>query len=235
MLILDTYSSVTDEPSGSPFCVKAMCLLHMSGLEWKPRFLNDPSRAPKKKLPVLHDGASAIADSEFIRQYLEDKHGIDFDVGLNDEQKAISRLAIRTFDEHFYFAILSNRWMEEANWQNVKKAFFSDLPVPLKVFVPGLVRRNIRKALDGHGFGRHSVDEQLLRAKQDVDAVAALLGDNNFLFGSDPSAADASVVPGLRSACRLDPLMPLSHYVMKNDRLMAYLDRAKEAIYPQLI
>ena len=67
MLELITYKPAFSEPSGSPFCVKAMCLLRMSGLDWTPDFDADPRKAPISKLPVLRDGTRRIADSNALK------------------------------------------------------------------------------------------------------------------------------------------------------------------------
>lgn len=234
MLILDTFVRAFGEPSASPFCTKAMCLLEMSNLEWKPRYISDPSKAPKKKLPVLHDGTSTIADSEFIRIHLENKYNIDFDSGLSKQQKAASYMIIRAMDEHMYFLILSARWTNEESWQNIKKLFFGKMPFPLKLFVPNLVRKDVIKTLNAQGVGRHSNEEQLIRAKQDIDAISDLLGKNKYLFGDKPSAADASAIPILRVALCLKPKAPISEYIEANKTLLAYLERGKKQLYPKL-
>lgn len=232
-MILDIFGTISEEPSASPFCNKTICLLEMGNFDYELRILSDPRKAPKLKFPVLHDGDKAVADSEFIRRYLEEERSADFDKGLNDNQKAISRMVIRAMDEHFYFILLSNRWMEEKNWEHVKNGFFDSLPFPLKQILPGVVRKDLKKALHGQGIGRHSFDEQLYRAKQDIDSIVELLGKNKFLFGKSPTAADASVVPMLRSAINLVPKLPLSNHILEHKTLMAYLDRGKDAMYPK--
>ncbi|MFK7901464.1 MAG: glutathione S-transferase family protein [Nitratireductor sp.] len=233
MMILDTFKTITDEPTATPFGAKAMCLLEMGGFEWEFNFKDAPNKAPKQKFPVLHDGDKSIADSEHIRMYLEDTYGVDFDSNLSNDQKAVSRAVIRMIEEHFYFIVMSHRWEDEANWQNVKKGFFGGMPAPLKWFVPKIVRGNVSKTLNGQGMGRHTRGEQLVKAKQDIDAIIQLLGKQDFLFGNDPSAADASVVASFRNAVRLDPILPLSDYILENKTLMAYLERGKDAMYPK--
>lgn len=234
MLILETYKSAFNESSASPFCVKAMCLLKIAELEWEPKYIENPSKAPKQKLPVLQDGSTTIADSEFIRIHLEEKYGIDFDSQLSIEQKAMSRMVIRALDEHFYFLVVSARWTNEDSWQYLKQKFFGGMPFPLKMIVPNIVRKGVLKMLNGQGIGRHSVQEQLTKAKQDIDAIAELLGDNKFLFGNNPSAADASAIPILRAALSLSPKQPISNYIENNKALLAYLERGKKQLYPKL-
>lgn len=232
MIILDTYQGAFGEPSASPFCVKAMCLMEMSNLKWEAKYISNPSKAPKQKLPVMHDGSTTIADSEFIRIHLEEKYKIDFDSHLSSEQKAISRMIIRALDEHFYFLVVSARWTNEESWLNLKQIFFGQLPFPVKLFVPKIVRKGVIKMLNAQGVGRHNFAEQLTKAKQDVDAIAQLLGDSKFLFGDKPSAADASAIPMLRAALYLKPSQEISAYIEKNKKLFAYLERGKKHLYP---
>lgn len=233
MLELITYSDNLGEPSDSPFCTKVMCLLQLSGLEWKAKATGDPRKAPKNKLPVLVDGETAIADSEQIREHLETAYDVDFDAGLSDEQKAVSRMVIRAMDEHLYFAIVHDRWMVDKNWAVLSHAFFGKIPFPMNKIVPGMVRKQVKGQLMGQGMGRHSVDEQFERVKKDIDAVKVLVGKNAFLFGKNPSAADASAVAMLRGASVAPHRTRLSGYVLDNSGLMAYLDRGKAAMYPK--
>ncbi|MEO1920221.1 MAG: hypothetical protein ABGW81_11065 [Paracoccaceae bacterium] len=53
MLTLSTYYKAYGEPSASPFGIKAIFLLQLSGLEWKLKYNNDPGKTPKGKMPVL--------------------------------------------------------------------------------------------------------------------------------------------------------------------------------------
>ena len=75
MLILHTFGPAFGLPDPSPFCMKAMALLKMSGLEHQC-VSGDPRKAPKGKLPCLVDGDATIADSTFIRWHLEEKYAL---------------------------------------------------------------------------------------------------------------------------------------------------------------
>jgi len=70
MMQLQTFGPAFGQPDASPFCVKAMCLLHMGSVNWQPVPGTDARKAPYQKLPVLVDGNEVIADSDNIRQYL---------------------------------------------------------------------------------------------------------------------------------------------------------------------
>lgn len=232
MLKLISFPPALDEPSASPFCVKAMCLLQASGQAWQPKFTNDPRKAPNRKLPLLIDGADSIPDSDGIRAYFENRYGVDFDEGLTAEQRATSRAIIRMVEEHTYFVAIANRWLNDANWNVLKDIFFGKMKMPLRAFVPNMVRKSTRAQITAQGTARHSVTVQTQRAEQDIAALKTLLGDKPFLFGDAPTAADMSVVPIFRAILTAPTQTDLRDLVMNDPTLVDYLDRGKDAMYP---
>ena len=233
MLKIQAYAPVFGEPSGSPFCVKAMCLLELSGQDWSYVRTDDPRKAPKGKLPVLEMNAQLVADSDDIRDYLERTYDIDFDNGLSAHERAISRSVIRMVEEHIYFALSCDRWLHDGNWQHVKKAYFAKMPPIVGGLITNAIRKQVINANRGQGMGRHSPKERFLRVKKDIDALEELLGDQSFLFGDFTTAADVSVVTML-NACAAAPVpTELSQYINQNNKLCAYLKRGREAFYPK--
>jgi glutathione S-transferase len=209
-----------------------MCLMELAGQPWKPKFTPDPRKAPKAKLPVLVDGDKTIADSDQIRDYLESTYAIDFDAGLDDTQRATSRAVIRMMEEHTYFAVVCDRWMNDGNWAHLRKAYFGHLPFPLF----GLITRQVRKQAAGQvknqGMGRHSEEERFARVVKDVDSITALLAGKPFLFGDKPTAADLSAVPFLRAGAGTPEATQLSRRINDDANLTAYLERGMAAFYP---
>lgn len=232
MLKLVVYPALFGEPSASPFCVKAMGLLKLAGLSYSIEATDDPRKAPKAKLPVLQDSGAVIADSDQIRDHIEKTLGLDFDEGLDPAQQAVSRAVIRMMEEHLYFAIVCDRWINDDNWAHVKRTFFTGIPVPLKGLVTNYVRKQARAQLHGQGMGRHNKDERFERVRKDISAIVTLLGEKPFLFGDKPSAADISVVAMLRAAMVAPVATDLSSFIAGNATLTRYLDRGREAIYP---
>lgn len=56
MITLITYAPAFGQVAASPFCVKAIWLLNMSGQKWQREDSMDPRRMPKQKLPVIRVG-----------------------------------------------------------------------------------------------------------------------------------------------------------------------------------
>lgn len=232
MMKLTVYPPAFGEISGSPFAAKAICLMEMSGVPYELDVNPDPRKAPKKKLPVLVDGTKAIPDSDQIRDYLEAQYSVDFDAGLSDTQKAVSRMVIRAFEENVYFALVASRWMDDARWAVTKTAFFEGMPPVIGGLIARMVRKNNVATCMAQGMGRHSEAEQVTRVSKDIMAFATLLGDTPFLHGDTPTGADATAVTMLRAMAAFPMANPLSDLVLRNDALMAYCERGKDAMYP---
>jgi glutathione S-transferase len=228
-----TYPANFTEPTGTPFGIKVMCLFKMAKLDWEPEFVSDPRKAPNAKFPVLDDEGTIVPDSDTIRSYLEKKHDLDFDEGLNKQQRAVSRALIRMVEEHLYFAIIYDRWKNEDNWVLVKKAFFGHMPFFLFPLITRAVHKHSMASLNGQGLGRHNYDEMLAKAGKDIQAVKDFLGDQHYLFGDKPTAADASVIPILRTIATSPASSKLKDLIIKDTGLMAYLDRGKKELYPE--
>lgn len=233
MLALTVYHPAFGEPTGSPFTNKALCLLERSGQPYTVKHTNDPRKAPKAKLPVLTHKGKLISDSDDIRDHLEQSFGIDFDAGLDAQQRAVSRAIIRMVEENIYFALLCDRWMDGANWPTVKAEFFGGMPFPLKLFVPGLVRKSTIAQAKAQGMGRHSPAERVARVRKDFSALSTLLGQQNFLFGDAPTGADFSAVPMLRALNSFPGTTPMKEAMLGFKDLAPYLERGKAALYPQ--
>lgn len=234
-MILTAYASHFGEPSGSPFCVKAICLLEVAGAQWQLSKNVDPRKAPKQKLPTLTDNGKTIADSDAIREYLEEAFDMDFDDGLSAEQRAISRAFIRMIEENLYFGIVCDRWINDENWPHIRKAYFSEIPKLINGFITKKIRQQAIGSTMGQGMGRHSEQERFERCKKDIDAIATLLGDKPFLFGTTPKAADISAIPFLRAMAGAPVATLSSRYINAHDTLPAYLQRGKDAFYPNKI
>lgn len=232
MLKLITYPAAFGAPSASPFGVKAMCFLEMARAEWEMGSRADPRKAPKGKLPMLIDGDRQIPDSEDIRIYLEQTFSVDFDEGLSPGQRAVSRAVIRMCDEHLYFALVCDRWLNDANWEVVREEFFGMIPKLMRGFITKKIRQQVRASMHAQGMGRHSVEERLARADMDIKAIMVLVGDKPFLFGDAPTAADASAAPMLAAMAGSPTETPLRNRVSNDAPLVAYLERVAEALYP---
>jgi glutathione S-transferase len=184
------------------------------------------NKAPKGKLPYIReDDGLIVADSSFIRIHLENRYGINFDRSLSPSEKATALAYERLCEEHLYWAIVHDRWINDENFNAGPRNYFNAVPALLRPLVIAKVRRDIRRSLLAQGLGRHTAEERLHLATADIDALAAFLGNKPFLMGDDPCGADASV-----ASCVLNVLCthfntPLRAAAEKHQNLVAYRDR----------
>ena len=230
MITLHTFAAGFGEFSYSPFCTKAAYLLNMSGTQWARNDMHDPRKMPYGKLPAIAlDDGTIVPDSDNIRIHLEGL-GRDFDEKLTVREKGTSRAFIRMAEEHMYWHQVYDRWGDEANWAIIRKEYFAFLPALVRGFVTTKLRKDLMKTMHGLGLGRLTVQERLARIEPDLQAITAHLGEQQFLFGDTPTAADASVGAILGGIIGAPVPTPLSRRVAHDPILSAYTDRCRDAM-----
>lgn len=232
MLTLHSFGPGFGLPDPSPFCMKAMMLLEMAGLDFQ-REDADLRKAPKGKAPYLVDDGAVIADSTFIRHHLEKKYKFDFDEGLDDAQRGIAWAFEKMCEEHLYWAIVHSRWVRDDNFFAGPVRFFETVPALMRPLVVKLVRRQIRRDLRGQGFGRHSEAEIVELAGYSIASLAALLADKPYLMGDKPCGADASVHATVAGLLCEQFDTPLVRMAANHSNLVDYRDRLMEQYYPE--
>jgi len=233
MITLYTFGPAFGVPDPSPFCMKALMLLKMAGLEFKTEPA-DLRKAPKGKAPYMDDNGTRIADSTFIRFHLESTYGIDFDAGLSEAERATAWAFEKLCEDNLYWAIVHSRWLNDENFQAGPVQFFKTVPALMRPFVVSFVRRQVRRNLKGQGFGRHSEAETGVLATRGIDHLAAFLGDKPYLMGDRPCGADAIVLATVASLlCDLFE-SPLLGATAKHKNLVAYRDRLMVQYFPDL-
>lgn len=230
MLQLHVFGPFFGLPDASPFCIKALTLMKMSGLDFETRQMSF-KQAPKGKAPYLKDGELLVGDSHFIQRHLETAHGVDFSGGYDAAALARGWAVTRMMEEHFYFIEANIRWARDENFYKGPYRFFGGVPAPVRKLVAGIVRRKVLKSHHGQGIGRHSDAQRLELAKGDLDAVEAMLEGNNFLLGFRPCAADAAVFGQIWGAeCDFFD-SELGDYIRSRPVLMSYSRRMQQLYF----
>jgi glutathione S-transferase len=231
MLKLHIFGPYFGLPDGSPFCIKALILLKMSGLAHDVERM-DFKKAPKGKAPYLTDGDKIIADSHFLMRHLEASHGTNFSGEYNTGDLAKGWSVARMLEEHFYFLSMGIRWLNDENFYKGPYQFFAAAPAPIRPLVARIVRGKVRKTQNLQGLGRHTSDERLELAKGDIDAVEALLADNSYFLGDRVSGVDASVCAFLWAASTPYFESPIGDYIRTRPKLTAYIKRMADQFFP---
>lgn len=234
MITLYQFPRLWGLPNASPFCVKVETYLRMAEIPFEIKFVRDPRKAPKGKLPVIKIDDKTLADSEFIIDYLKAKFGDTLDKNLDKDQKALTVLLDNTFAERLYWIMTYLRWQYEPSWVFVKESFFDKMPLFAKLIVPTIVRKTILKALYVQGTGRHNYDEVLEMGYKTLYAIADLLGEKKYFHGNEPSSIDAVAFGFLANIVWLPYEDALKTQLNKHTNVLSFCDRMWDNFYPEL-
>ncbi|MBL4616974.1 MAG: glutathione S-transferase family protein [Robiginitomaculum sp.] len=218
----------------SPFCIKLEVLLKMSGLPYEIIIEGDPRKGPTGKIPFVEIAGERYGDSNFIQKKLQHDHGTDFDKELSDKEKSISLAFTRLIEEHLYWVLLYSRWMEDANWPIINRLFFGSMPIPLKWFLPNVIRKQVEKQLYGHGVSRLPKTVMYKMAADDLAAIAGFLENKETMFGGEPTALDATLYGILSSIIDADFDTELKRSAMAHQNLVAYTSNMRQRYFPEL-
>ncbi|HEX2447555.1 MAG TPA: glutathione S-transferase family protein [Methyloceanibacter sp.] len=224
MITLYGFGPAFGLPDPSPFVMKAEILLKMAGVAYTVD-TGGFNKAPKGKLPYIVDDGEPIGDSTFIRWHLEKKYNIDFDRGLNAEQRA---------EDNLYWAVVHDRWLDENNFAKEPRNFFRAVPAPIRPLVIAFIRRRVRSTLHLQGMGRHSRQEVAALASRSIDATADFLGTKAYMMGAEPTGVDATSFAFVAGV--LCPVFetPVRAAAERHDNLRGYADRMMARFYPGL-
>jgi glutathione S-transferase len=232
MLKLNVFGPYFGLPDASPFCIKALMLLKMSGLPHEVEKMSF-KKAPKGKAPYLIDNGKVIADSHFLMLHLEKVHKADFSGGYSAAELAKSWAVARMIEEHFYFISMHYRWLQDTNFYKGPYQFFADAPAIIRPLIARIVRAKVRKTQNLQGLGRHTPEERLALAKGDIDAVEVMLGKNNYFLGPKISGVDASLCGFLWAASTSYFDSPVGQYIRSRPLLVEYLKRIQTQYFPE--
>lgn len=225
-VILHQFPPGRNVPSLSHFCLKLETFLRMNKIPYENQY--GYKMGKKGKLPWIEYQGERKQDSNIIIDYLKEKFDVVTDKDLTDDQHALARALQVMVEENTYTVLLYNRWID--NFNEFKKIMSPQtgggigFSVSMKMF-----QRKTRSNLEGHGMGRHTKDEVYSIGKKDLAALSQLLGEKEFILGSNPSSYDCSFFGLLANIISSGLESPLSQFIQENAKnLIQYCERMKE-------
>ncbi len=224
--LVHIFSGKWDIPSESPFCLKLLTWMKIAQVPFETSALQGPAKSKSGKAPyILRDDGTVLEDSSLIIETLTREHGVTLDAGRTPEQRATMVMAQRMIESHLYFVVLLHRWRD--NWPSVRAAYFEGaIPGPVLWAVGPFIRRATVKQALGQGLGKMPWERAVAEAVADFDALSAVLGNDDFFFGS-PGVMDAIAYGSLENI-HGEPLEgPLKDALHGHSNLMRWLDRMR--------
>lgn len=222
-------------PDCSPFVMKIDCYLRMTGLQYELvhwQSLSDMQRAPKGKIPWIEDGAKQIADSGFIISYLQETYGDGLEENsFSPSDRAVALSMRRMVEEHLYWAVFFDRWIDDDIWASYKPILFGICTPQEYEIVPVQIRDIARQYIHGQGLGRYSRAEIHELGNADTSALAAYLGDRPYFMGRAPASLDATMYGFLAHLIYAGYESPLNSHARSFVNLRSYCERMRTRYY----
>ena len=210
----------------SQFVLKVETYLRMSGIEFKTQSLGIAydETAPKGRLPYIEHNGKQIADSSIIIDYLKEQFGDPLDAAFAATDLAKGHTIKRMIEEHVWWLMARERWWSPENpyW---------DTPGLLKELEQAdyeEARDDSRRKCIEHGVGAFTEDEIDQRGREDLDALAALLGEQPYFLGDRPASVDATTYAFLWQILNAPYASPLKDAALEHDNLVDYVERISE-------
>lgn len=230
MLTLQTFPPAFGLRASSPFAVKAEALLAMAKLPFEREFA-DLRKAPRGKLPVLVDDGRVIPDTAHIQAHLERAHGVDFDGELSARERGVATAFRRLIEHHLYFIGGNLRWNDHPD--AVREEYFKAVPGLIRGLVFKKVLKDVNRTIHMQGLGRHTREEMIAFGREDIDAIAAELGERPFFLGERPTSIDATVYGAVANLIDCTLASPLSDHARAIPALDAYVRRCEARFFPR--
>jgi len=222
-------------PNASSFCVKLEYALLAQKIDYEVISVSNPRKSPKGKLPYIVHNGKTIADSELALQYLEKTFKFDLNASLSKEERAISDAFAKLLEEHFYFILIYDRWVSPLGWKLMKKLVFGKMPFPLRLIAERQTKKYMKQLVYMQGIGRHTIEQIYLLGRQDIDTLAAFLGDKLYFMGEKPTRIDGMVYGSVASLAKAPFPSPLRDYVLTKKNLMVYCERMEQAFFSHIV
>ena len=213
----------------SQFVLKIETYLRMASIEFQTRSLGleFAETAPKGKLPYIDHNGKKIADSSFIIEYLKRHFGDSLDSHLTPIDLAIGHAVQRMVEDHVWWLMAQERWWAPENpyWDTPGLLEGAD-----QATYDEFQAENQRKCTE-HGVGAFSPVELRARGKADMDAIAALLGDQTYLLGQQPSSFDTTVYAFLWQILNAPYNSALKDSASSHGNLVDYIRRIEQKFF----
>lgn len=223
-------------PEISPYVTKTEVQLKMAGLPFR-KLKGAREDSPKGQVPYIDapgpNGTSVrIADSTFIRGFLERTYGLDLDEGLDARGRAEAWAIERMVENHLGWVMTQARWLIAENFDKGPAHFFDAVPEPMREAIRRDVQLQVRQNVLAVGIGRHAEAEVVALGLRSLAALSVILDERPYLMGARPCGADATVFAML--AAILTPFFEseLRRQAEAFDNLTAYVDRMMGEFYP---
>ena len=228
MITLFSYPGLCGLEDNNPYGLKIFAFLKLCVLPFDHRHILDTKSAPRGQLPYIVDDEESIGDSDAIVAHLKRKFSLTIDGSLTNAQQDLHLLIRRTLDD-LYWVMSYSRWRDPRFWPLFKEAFLKTHSGITADSLDAAQKFNFER-YHYQGIGRFEPDEAYARGIADLQAIANLLGDSEFMFGPEPNSIDASVYGFVANIFFYDIDTPLKQFVLARPNLVRHCHAVRTAM-----
>lgn len=227
MITLFTFPEAFGLRNVSPFCLKVEMALSYLDIDFEIALESDPRKGPKDKLPFIISDGITLDDSELILQHLDELSNGGLYGQLSPTEIGVGRAFARLADDHLYWMVVASRWLDDDWFPNVKDGFFGNMPPLVGPLVSKLARRQMRQTYRLHGLGRHTKEQQMGFARRDLQAIANVVSEEQYIVGKRLTVFDFSVASLLAGLLDNKPATWLTTLAGDYPALTEYAERVQ--------
>ena len=228
MITLFSYPELFGLEDNNPYGLKVFAFLKLCDLPFDHRHILDTKSAPRGQLPYIVDDQESIGDSDAIVAHLKRKYSLTIDDSLTNAQQDLHLLIRRTLDD-LYWVMSYSRWRDPRFWPFFKEAFLKTHASITADSLDAAQKFNFER-YHYQGIGRFEPEAAYARGIADLQAVANLLGGNEFMFGTKPGSIDASIYGFVANIFFYDIDTPLKQFVLTQANLVRHCETMRKMV-----
>jgi glutathione S-transferase len=220
MITLYSYPELFGVADNNPYGLKIFAFLKLCKLAFRHEHVFDAKAAPRGQLPYIVDDGEHVGDSDAIISHLIRKHGLAIDNGLTRPQQ-ITRHLIRRMLDDLYWVMSYSRWHDPRFWPRFRDEILRTHPGVSESSLEQARKYNFDRYYY-QGIGRYEPDAVFERGISDLQVLADLMLENGFLFGTEPTSADAGIYGFIANIYFYDIDTPLKRFVASHANLVRH-------------
>ena len=228
MITLYSYPELFGVTDNNPYGLKAFAFLKLSKLEFAHEHIFEAKTAPRGQLPYIVDDGVVVGDSDAIIAYVSTKYGLTIDSWLSDGQRTTAFFLRRTLDD-LYWVMSYSRWRDDRFWPLFRDEMLRTHPGLSSAGMEAARNYNFER-YRYQGIGRYEPADVYARGIADLQALDDLMPTSAFLFGAQPSSADAAVYGFLANILYFQIDTPLKRFVEPRASLVRHTEAMRSRL-----
>uniref|UniRef100_A0A0N5ARX1 Thioredoxin-like_fold domain-containing protein n=1 Tax=Syphacia muris TaxID=451379 RepID=A0A0N5ARX1_9BILA len=222
-------------PSFSPYCLKLETWLRMANIKYENVDCGWFTRSCEGTLPFLEYNGREYPDSSLA---IRDMSAIclkePLESHLTEQQVAAARAFEKLAECSLFPTVAYMRFAEHAGEfvEQIPDKYFGTITVFIRWFMKKTLTAQVLKAMKVVGIGKHSRDEVVNIAADDLRAISVYMGQKPYLTGFKPGKADAALF-GVLAQIVYSPFELPQKTLITNEltNLKEYCDRIKSTFF----